>query len=136
MLSSCCTSFSCNSIPRSGCSVLHGMNPNPKKMKIFHSRLLPLKLFKKNNSFSSFCLQKVYCFLKANKFSQDGHFVYLFLSLDLFIIAILNSFGIKSVSFPEIFLLFIGASLYNNILTIFVKTPYWLSLYTNSSFTR
>ena len=25
---SCCTSFSCNSMPRSGCSVFHGVNPN------------------------------------------------------------------------------------------------------------
>ena len=34
MLLSCCASFSCNSIRRSGCSALHGVNHNLKKNQV------------------------------------------------------------------------------------------------------
>ena len=45
-------------------------------------------------------LQIFLCFLKVKKFSRDGHFLYLFLSLYLFTIALLSSFVIKSASLP------------------------------------
>ena len=45
-------------------------------------------------------LQILFCFLKVKKFSRDGHFLYLFLSLYLFTIALLSSFVIKGASLP------------------------------------
>ena len=52
MLQSCCASFSCNSMPHNGCSALHGVNHNKKKI------LSILKLyFGKNNLWKMEALQ-------------------------------------------------------------------------------
>ena len=40
-------------------------------------------------------LQNFFASFKAKKFSLDGHFCYLFLILDLFIISLLSSFVMK-----------------------------------------
>ena len=39
MLQSSCASFSCNSMPRNGCSALHGVNHNKKK-DIVHFKVI------------------------------------------------------------------------------------------------
>ena len=70
-------------------------------------------------------LTDIVLLLKSKKFSRDDGFVYLFLSLDLFIIALRSAFVIKGASLPLTIFFFIGACLSRTILKIFVKTPYW-----------
>ena len=50
-----------------------------------------------------------FAFLYAKKFSRDGHFKYLFLSLDRSIIAFLSSLVINLAWFPLRFFIFKGA---------------------------
>ena len=70
-------------------------------------------------------LTDIVLLLKSKKFSRDDHFVYLFLSLDLFIIALRSAFVIKGASLPLTIFFFIGACLSRTILKIFVKTSCW-----------
>ena len=62
---------------------------------------------------------------KCQNFSRDAHFVHLFLSLDLFIIALLSSFFTKCVSLPLTIFFLYWSILSRTILKIFVKTSYW-----------
>ena len=47
MLEHFCDSFSCNSMPSSGCPALHGVNPSFKKIKI---KIFTSSIMKKNIS--------------------------------------------------------------------------------------
>ena len=69
-------------------------------------------------------LTDILFFLNA-KFSRDGHFVFFFLILNLFIIALLSSFVIKDALLPLTTFFFTGECLSWTILKIYVKTWYW-----------
>ena len=70
-----------------------------------------------------------FAFLYAKNFSRDGHFKYLFLSLDRSIIAFLSSLVINLAWFPHriSFLIFKGACLSNTLQKIDVNMSYCCS---------
>ena len=69
-------------------------------------------------------VQRFFICLRAKNFSLDGHLLYLFLILDLVIIALLSSFVIKGAWFPLTCFCFSRAWLSKVDRKMFVKSSY------------